>query len=72
MAKQEKGIQSLAEQLSAVMNHPDMPDELYNIIGDWVNDSFHNGLNLSEPWVINRALERAALRNQVEAERGER
>jgi hypothetical protein len=54
------------------MNHPDMPDELYNIIGDWVNDSFHNGLNLSEPWVINRALERAALRNQVEAERGER
>jgi hypothetical protein len=46
----------LAEMLSAVMSHPDMPHELYNLMGDWLNDSFHDGLRISEPWFIYRAL----------------
>jgi hypothetical protein len=50
----------LAEMLSATMNHPDIPNELYNVIGEWLNDTFHDGLNISEPWVIRRALDRTA------------
>jgi hypothetical protein len=50
----------LAELISAVLNHPDVPGDLYNAIGDWLNDSFHDGLSLSETWFVRRALERAA------------
>src|SRR4051812_21262859 len=50
------GSGGLAELLSAAMNHPEMPADLYNVIGDWINDEFHRGLNIAEPWVIERAL----------------
>jgi hypothetical protein len=59
MPEGEQPIEEFASLLSKAMNHPEMPTDLYNEIGDWVSDNFHNGLNLSEPWVIRRALERS-------------
>jgi hypothetical protein len=56
----------LAAMLSAVMSHPDIPAELYNTIGDWLNDEFHDGFKISERWVIARALDRAGQKGEAE------
>lgn len=49
----------LAEMLSAVMNHPDMPAELYNHIGDWLGEQFDKGVKIGSAWYIRHALDRA-------------
>jgi hypothetical protein len=65
--KQDAAHGDLAEMLSAVMRHPEMPDELYNSIGDWLNDSFHDGLQVSDPSFVARALRNAGAGSEAPA-----
>jgi hypothetical protein len=64
----DTGHGDLAELVSAVMRHPETPNELYNSIGDWLNDSFHDGLQVSEPWFVARALQNAGAESETPAE----
>ncbi len=58
----------LAELISAVMRHPDLPADLYNDLGDRLNDLFHDGLQVSEPWFVRRALTNAGAEAGAHAE----